>query len=137
MRPMRADWCIATREALQRAARHGRPSRNFAFIKFCKSVTDDPFSGELSAGMYLPLDYFDKLATAGRLVGERGGPLVTYENVRRWMNNSLFISLVERSWVGTRGLTSDQITAVIEQSLAAKHSAIVATGRSMPSGARR
>jgi hypothetical protein len=87
--------------------------------------------------MYLPLDYFDKLASAGRLKGPRGGTVVNYDNVGRWLNNSAFVGLVERSWVGTAGLTSTQLTTVIRRSLAAKHSLVLAEGDALPAGARR
>lgn len=117
--------------------KHYRMGSNFCFIKFCKPVTNDPFSGELSSGMYLPLDYFDSLARADRLKGPRGGKVLTYENVGRWLNNSAFVGLVERSWVGARGLTSTQLTKVLRRSLAAKHSLILADGTALPAGARR
>jgi hypothetical protein len=107
---------------------HYRMGENFCFIKFCRPVTNEPFSGELASGMYLPLDYFDRLVQADRLKGPRGGKVLTYENVGRWLNNSAFVSLVERSWVGARGLTATQLTDVLRRSLAAKHSLILAEG---------
>lgn len=116
---------------------HYRMGENFCFIKFCKPVTTDPFSGELSAGMYLPLDYFDRLVKADRLKGPLGGKVLTYDNVGRWLNNSAFVSLVERSWVGARGLTATQLTDVLHRSLAAKHSLILAEGDAAPTPPRR
>lgn len=128
---------IAAPARVKDTPEHHRFGDNFCFIKFCKAATSDPFSGELAAGMYLPLDYFDKLAEAGRLKGPRGGTVVNYDNVGRWLNNSAFVGLVERAWVGTRGLTSTQLTTVIRRSLAAKHSLILAEGDALPAGARR
>jgi hypothetical protein len=116
---------IAAPARVKDTPEHHRFGENFCFIKFCKATTNDPFSGELAPGMYLPLDYFDKLALAGRLKGPRGGTVVNYDNVGRWLNNSAFVGLVERAWVGTRGLTSTQLTTVIRRSLAAKHSLIL------------
>lgn len=116
---------------------HYRMGENFCFVKFCKPSTSEPFSGELSSGIYLPLDYFDSLTKADRLKGPRGGKVLTYENVGRWLNNTAFVGLVERSWVGTRGLTSTQLTKVIRRSLAAKHSLILAEGDAVPAGATR
>jgi hypothetical protein len=116
---------------------HYRMGENFCFIKFCKPVTSEPFSGELSAGMYLPLDYFDSLVKADRLKGPKGGKVLTYENVGRWLNNSAFVGLVGRSWVGARGLTVRQLTSVLRRSLASKHSLILAEGDVLPPGPRR
>ena len=115
---------------------HYRMGENFCFIKFCKPVTNEPFSGELSSGMYLPLDYFDSLVKADRLKGPKGGRVLTYENAGRWLNNSAFVGLVERSWVGARGLTSTQLANVLRRSLAAKHSLILAEGEALPAGAQ-
>jgi hypothetical protein len=108
-----------------------RLGQNFCFIKLCKPTTRLAAipSGELSARMYLPLDYFDKLVASGQLSGPRGGVVVRYANVGRWMNNTSFISLVERAWIGTRGLTTAQVTDVIKRALDAKHSMIIAAGR--------
>jgi hypothetical protein len=110
---------------------HHRLGENFCFIKFCKPTTRHALvpNGELSSGMYLPLDYFDKLAVAGHLTGPRGGAVVSFDNVGRWLNNSAFVALVERAWVGTRALTSAQITEIIEQSLAGDRSIVIAAGR--------
>jgi hypothetical protein len=46
---------------------------NFCFLKLCKGEVADPFSGELSLGMYVPLDLWDKLTASGKLQGPRGG----------------------------------------------------------------
>jgi hypothetical protein len=112
-----------------------RLGNNFCFIKFCKPTTRlaTAPSGELSAGMYLPLDYFEKLVDSGRLAGPRGGVVLRYDNVGRWVNNSSFISLVERAWVGTRRLTSGQVTEIVRRALNADHSIVLAAGRGHPS----
>jgi hypothetical protein len=116
---------------------HYRMGENFCFIKFCRPVVSEPFSGELSSGMYLPLDYFDRLVKADRLKGPRDGKVLTYENVGRWLNNSAFVGLVERSWVGARGLTAKELEGVLRRSLAAKHSLILAEGDAAAPAPRR
>jgi hypothetical protein len=119
---------IAARAKVKQDPEHYRMGANFCFIKFYRPVTNEPFSGELSAGMYIPLDYFDCLVKADRLKGPHGGKVLTYENVGRWLNNSAFVGLVERSWVGAHGRTSQQLETVLRRSLAAKHSLILAEG---------
>jgi hypothetical protein len=116
-----------------------RLGENFCFIKFCKPTTRlaAAASGELSAGMYLPLDYFDKLVASEQITGPRGGVVVSYDTVGRWLSNSSFISLVERAWVGTRGLTTAQVTEVVEHALAAEHSVVLAVGHAPPLRVRR
>jgi hypothetical protein len=107
---------------------HYRLGENFCFIKFCVPVVSDPFGAEMARGMYVPLDYFDRLTKAKRLEGPRGGAVINFDNVGRWLNASSFVGLVERSWIGARGLTATELTRVLRQSLAAKHSLILAEG---------
>lgn len=109
---------------------------NFCFVKFCKSKTDKPLDGGLAKGMYVPLDYYDLMVQSGALKGKKGGDVVSYDTVGRWLTNSLFVKLVERSWVGTRGVTGKQITQVIKNSLDANHSLVLASGHAPGAGER-
>jgi hypothetical protein len=96
------------------------------YLKFCRSVTPQPFSRDLISGIYVPLAYWDCLVKAEALRGPRGGTLLTYENVIRYLTTGTFVALVQSSWVGSRGITSDQITEVIQNGLAARRSIILA-----------
>ncbi|MEA2221997.1 MAG: hypothetical protein QOH83_373 [Solirubrobacteraceae bacterium] len=110
---------------------------NFCFLKLCKGEVENPFSGELAQGMYIPLDLWDKLESAGTLTGPRGGRLASFGNVDRYLTNTDFVALVQKSWLGTRGVTSDAITKVIERSLDAGNSLILAVGDSHETRAYR
>lgn len=88
-----------------------------AYLKLCPSTTKDAFSDELIKGMYLPLGYWDVLVDSPSVLGPKGGVVVNYDNVGRYMNNSIFIELVGASWIGSRGATTKQITAVIRDAL--------------------
>ncbi len=96
------------------------------FVKFCEPVLRQPLTGELVRGMYLPLEYLDCVRAAKTAVGPRGGELLTYDSVGRWMSNGSFVDCVKQSWLGTRGLTSQQIAAVIQDALAANRSVVLA-----------
>jgi hypothetical protein len=109
-----------------------RLGEDFCFLKFCKPEIRDPFSLEMSEGMYLPVSLWDKLVSSGQLAGPRGGTALTYHNVDRYFNNTNFIRLVERAWVGSHGLTSEHITKIIEGALKAGESTILATSSSGP-----
>jgi hypothetical protein len=88
-----------------------------AYLKLCPSTVRDVFTDELIKGMYLPLGYWDVLVDSPNVLGPKGGVVVNYDNVGRYMNNSIFIDLVGASWIGSRGATTEQITAVIRGSL--------------------
>lgn len=109
-----------------------RLGENFCFVKFCKpntSATARTAKGELSGGMYLPLDYLDKLLATDRLEGPRGGVTIRYDRVRRWMTNGDFEALLRNAWVGSRGLSTEDLTKVVRRSLDAKHSIVMAAAK--------
>ncbi len=78
-----------------------RLTENPFFIKLCPRIIFNPDDVGLVPGMYLPLDYWKLLEVDPAIDGPRGGCRVTYENTGRYFNNSAFVSLVARAWVGT------------------------------------
>lgn len=78
-----------------------RFSENPFFLKFCPRVVFDPDNSGLFNGIYVPLDLWNRLQKSGRLVGLKGGNIVTSKNVGRRINNTDFARLVAGSWVGT------------------------------------
>lgn len=110
---------------------------NFCFVKFCKpttTATAKTAKGELSGGMYLPLDYLDKLLATDRLEGPQGGVAIRYDRVGRWMTNGDFEVLLRNAWVGSRSLSTEDLTKIIRRSLKAKHS-VMAAAASTPAAA--
>ena len=94
-----------------------RFSRNPFFLKFCPRKPLEPDSTAMFPGMYLPLSFWKRLHESGSLVGPRGGKVVTYDNVGRWLSNSDFITLLSRSWVGTSPRESAVLKEVIRNVL--------------------
>lgn len=88
-----------------------------AYLKLCPSTVTDAFAEDLIKGMYLPLGYWDVLVDSPNVLGPKGGVVINYDNVGRYMNNSIFIDLVGASWIGSSGATTKQITAVIRGAL--------------------
>jgi len=91
-----------------------RLSNNPFFLKFCSRVVFDPDSTEMFKGMYLPLDLWHILNRSRRLKGPRGGNVVTFANVERTINNTQFIGLLSKSWVGTSAAQSDYLESLIK-----------------------
>jgi hypothetical protein len=98
------------------------------YIKLCRPTTFAATSTELVKGLYIPLDYWDVLNASRDVVGPRGGIRLGYETVRRYLNNSLFIALVERAWVGSRGVTTSDIINVVRKGADAGRSVTLAVG---------
>jgi hypothetical protein len=120
---MRAITSEGAPSAEPRAHRFGE---DFCFLKLCKPEVEDPFSLEMAEGMYLPLGLWDKLESSEQLLGPRGGTVVTYENVDRYLTNTNFIALVERAWIGSCNLTSKQIAKVVDGKLKAGDALVLA-----------
>jgi hypothetical protein len=95
------------------------------YFKFCNSTSYNPTSTELLSGMYLPLEYWDILEKSGKLSGPKNGIRLTYENSDRHFNNTHFVNLVERGWIGSRIKTAYLISKIIKNSLQVKKSIIL------------
>lgn len=74
-----------------------------------------PASGELIKGMYVAREYMHFLLGLNGPVGSRGGSKVTFDNAPRYMTNSQFTAFVNEGWIGTRGVQSADISAMLER----------------------
>lgn len=81
------------------------------FLKLCPRVQLSPDSKALVRGMYITLDYWKLIESDDKMKGPRGGKIVTYNNIGRYIDNSAFVTLVADAWVGT---TIDQSNVLAE-----------------------
>jgi len=95
-----------------------RFSGNPFFLKFCSRVVFNPDDKGLFSGMYLPLGLWKDLVSGDRLKGARGGNVLTYGNVGRYLTNSEFVVLVSKAWVGTTIRQSQSLEPLIRSVLA-------------------
>jgi hypothetical protein len=99
-------------------ARDGfRMMENPFFLKLCPRLVFNPDDAQLVPGMYLPLDYWKILESDPATVGPRGGRLVTFKNVGRHLDNTMFIMMVSNAWVGTVPSQSDVLASVFRETL--------------------
>lgn len=96
------------------------------WIKLCHPEAFKPVDSDLVGGMYLPLDYYEQMIRSGKTIGPRGGRVITYDRVGRWINNSLFIDLLSGGWIGSQGLQTAWLRTTVEAALSAKRSVVVA-----------
>lgn len=96
------------------------------FFKFCPSITLEAMSPSLTKGMYLPREYVESLLESDLTDGQKGGKLVSYDNVERHFNNTEFSQLVRDGWIGTRGVSSEEITKIMKESLSADRAVVYA-----------
>jgi hypothetical protein len=100
------------------ASHHGyRLTENPFFLKLCSRLAFNPDDIGLVPGMYLPLDYWKLLVQSPDIKGPRGGLRVTFENAGRHLDNSSFMTIVSKAWVGTSPSQSDVLKEAIRQTL--------------------
>ncbi|WP_143269010.1 hypothetical protein [Azospirillum agricola] len=81
---------------------HGfRLCENPFYLKFCPRVVFEPDKPDLIRGMYLPLEYWKRLERHDCTLGSRRGRILTFENAGRHFDNTGFISLVSKGWIGS------------------------------------
>ena len=91
-----------------------------------------PASGELIKGMYVTREYMHFLLGPNGPVGPRSGSKITFDNAPRYMTNSQFTSFVNEGWIGTRGVQSTDIRAMLKRFYETGRAVVVARERSSP-----
>lgn len=101
-----------------------RLNDNPFFLKLCPRLIFNPDEVSAVPGMYLPLEYWKTLADDKVLTkGPRGGQRITYQNVKRYLDNTEFINFVAKAWVGTNAKQSSHLKSLVMQ--------VMRTGRSV------
>ncbi len=103
-----------------------RFTENPFFIKLCPRIILDPDNVDLTPGMYFSRDHWRFLEVDTDLVGPRGGHKITYQNMRRYLNNTQFADLVQNAWVGTTPAQSSMLEAIISEILQEGKAVIIA-----------
>jgi hypothetical protein len=85
------------------------------FLKLCARTLFNPDDKGLFSGMYLPLDLWRCLSSDPATEGQRGGRVISYDNVGRKLTNTEFIALVANAWVGTTVPQSSLLEKVIRE----------------------
>src|SRR5690606_25462721 len=93
------------------------------WFKFCDPGAHVDGATELVKGMYIALDHAVELLSTSP--GPRRGQRLGYENVGRYINNTLFVQLVKDGWIGTRGTGTDDLEVVIKNVLRSRRALVL------------
>lgn len=104
-----------------------RLNRGPFYFKLCPENIFYPYSTEMISGMYLPLEYWTILVNLSQVAGPRGGIAISHNNVGRYLNNSIFIELVQAGWIGSQIAQKTYITEIISQALDEGRSVMLST----------
>jgi hypothetical protein len=118
---------LFTNEPSQAPLYNFRMHRGPFYFKLCPAEINDITSTDMIHGMYVPLDYWNLLVDSDSIVGPQGGRRITFENVGRYFNNTIFIELVQAGWFGSRVSQTNIITDIISRSLENNKSVILAS----------
>lgn len=102
------------------------------FLKLCPRIVFNPDSIGLTPGMYMPLGYWRFIEKDPDLVGKRGGRVVTYENIGRYLDNSDFAAIVRGAWIGTTPQQTALLAPVVEALLNNGRAVAIAVKRDKP-----
>ena len=100
------------------ALRSYRLNNNFFYFKLCPLVLKKLKGQSMIPGLYFPLDYWERLLETDLVKGPLGGTIIDKNNSDRYINNSLFIELVQDGWIGSSSVQSDIIELLIRTTLA-------------------
>ena len=103
-----------------------RLNENPFFLKFCPRVVFEPDKPELIRGMYLPIDYWRILEQHPKTIGPREGRRLTFDNVGRHLDNTGFIYLVSKSWIGSNTGQSTVLGDIVNAILSGQRSVTLA-----------
>ncbi len=113
-----------------------RLNENPFFLKICPRILFDPDSISLIPGMYLPLEYWNRLSNHPSMIGPRGGKYLSYRNVRRYFDNTAFMKIASGGWVGTNINQSKLLEKVIASTLDSGRSIVYAVNKEIDSSHR-
>jgi hypothetical protein len=124
----RMDSALKLLGAITRNAEpHGfRLNENPFFLKFCPRVIFEPDKPELIRGMYLPIDYWRLLEQHPSTLGPRQGRQLTFDNAGRHFDNTGFIYLVSKGWIGSNTEQSTVLGDIVNAILSGQRSVTLA-----------
>lgn len=103
-----------------------RLGRGSTFTKFAYPVVAPLREADLTRGLYVPSDLLKRLHDDGQLKGPRGGEAVTHDNLRRWLSNDQFAELVKKGWVGSSGISAQDVRDFVTANLQDGRIAVIA-----------
>jgi hypothetical protein len=84
-----------------------------------------PEGNRLVRGMYFPFDLFELMLADPRSLGSGGGKCIGWHNAPRYFTNTDFLALLQNCFIGSAGVTTDDLSAVINQVLLGGRGAVV------------
>lgn len=122
-----------------------RLTENPFFLKICPRDDFDPDRYEQIKGMIIPIELWKDMENddSHKYYGPNGGKYISFENCPRYFDNTAFISLLRKGWVGTGSKSAlfleSAIKEIIEENTSLIFAAKLASFKSeiAPSGVEK
>lgn len=93
------------------------------YFKFCPIDAFDPESNQAIRGYYIPLDFWQLYERDPASKGEKGGFRITQDTAH--LDTHTFTHLFSVGWIGSHGMTSEKISAIMREKLQKKRKSSV------------
>jgi hypothetical protein len=93
-----------------------RLNSDIFYFKICDALMFER-SPELVDGLYFPLELWQQVLESEEGKGKLGGLRIMRSKVKRYFNNTLFLDLAQKGWIGSRCLVSDALGILMKASL--------------------
>ncbi|MES2741877.1 MAG: hypothetical protein V4754_13125 [Pseudomonadota bacterium] len=84
------------------------------YFKFCEAFRPDARDDSLVRGITMAEHHFREFLTLPEAKGENGGTLVGYHNCPRYLNNTEFVQLARRGWIGASAKSISLLKSLLE-----------------------
>jgi len=110
-----------------------RLNDNPFYLKLCPRIIFNPDDTSLIPGMYIPLDYWNILSKDKSIIGPRGGKVISYGNVGRYFDNTEFVTMAAKAWIGTTLTQTDILESLILSTLQSGKAVAIGIKTDIPS----
>lgn len=102
------------------------------YIKLVQEGRARPTQGDLIAGMYFPIDLFELMLGSPGIRGDNLTRPIGWDNVDRYFTNTDFLMLMQNGWIGSTGVATVHIAAILDEVLRSGKGALVVYDHSPP-----
>ena len=95
------------------------------YMKLVQEGRNRPERGDLIVGMYVPIDLFELLLSDATVRGPKLTLPIGWDNAGRWLTNTDFLGLMQDGWIGSTGLTTSHLAAIVQEVWATGRSALI------------
>lgn len=98
-----------------------------SWLKLCHPQGFIPKTNDMIHGMYFAREHFEQLRKGDRLRTERDAVRFGFQNVPSYLDNTMFVKLVENGLIGTAGTSTELVRQQVIRSFERKKALVLAT----------